>query len=68
MKEIEMKNIKQNEIIRVSVKCPYCQHRVFDKMGAMSGILEIKCPKCRHVFKVDLSLRKRRVLYRKYAS
>ena len=66
MNENKVNNIKIKENIRVSVKCPNCQHRVFDKMGVSSGILEMKCPRCRQIIKIDLSLRKRRILYRKY--
>jgi len=45
------------EGINVIVRCPECQRRLMDKVTATNGVIEIKCPQCRKVVKVNLSLR-----------
>ena len=42
---------------KVIVKCPVCQHRMFDKFKGASGVIELKCPFCNKISKVDLSFR-----------
>lgn len=44
--------------MKVIVKCPRCDWRIFDKVTPTTGIIELKCPKCNNVVSVDLSLRK----------
>lgn len=44
--------------MKVIVKCPRCDWRIFDKVTPTTGIIELKCPKCNKVVSVDLSLRK----------
>ncbi len=36
------------------VRCPHCNHRVFD---ADYADVEIKCPECRKVFEVKLEIK-----------
>lgn len=51
--------------INIRVACPKCSARIFDKITVSTGIIEMKCPKCGNVVKVNLALRKfRSVLYR----
>jgi len=45
------------EDIKVIVKCPLCEWRIMDKMSPASGHIQIKCPNCRRVVKINLSLR-----------
>lgn len=44
--------------IKVIVKCPECEWRIFDKVTPATGIIELKCPKCGKIVMVDLSLRR----------
>lgn len=51
--------------IEVIKRCPNCNWRVLDKIGATSGVVEIKCPNCHRRVRIDLSFRKvGRVKYR----
>lgn len=43
--------------IKVMKLCPYCDWRIFDKVTPTTGIIEMKCPNCRKVVRVDLSYR-----------
>ena len=45
------------EGIRVSKKCPACGLRVFDKITAASGIVEVKCHRCGTLYYLNLSFR-----------
>lgn len=47
-----------NEEMKIVVRCPKCDWRVFDKVTPTTGVIELKCPNCRKVVEVDLSLRK----------
>lgn len=49
--------IKESQM-KVIVKCPKCEWRIFDKVTPTSGVIELKCPNCHKVVSVDLSLRK----------
>jgi phage FluMu protein Com len=51
--------------IKISKKCPNCDWRVFDKITPTTGVIEMKCPNCKRVIKIDLSLRKTNIKYRK---
>lgn len=46
--------------IKVIKLCPYCNWRIFDKVTPTTGVIEMKCPKCRKVVRVDLSYRSAR--------
>ena len=43
--------------IRVAKRCPICNQRLFDKMSLAKGFVEIKCPNCKHVVRIDLEMR-----------
>jgi len=43
--------------VRVMKRCPECNWRIFDKVTPTSGIISLKCPKCRQVVEIDLSYR-----------
>ena len=45
------------EGMRVSKKCPVCGLRVFDKITAASGIVEVKCHRCGTLYYLNLSFR-----------
>ena len=49
---------------KLIVRCPKCGWRIFDKVTPTTGLISVKCPKCKNVVQVDLSLR-RRVKYRR---
>ncbi len=49
----------RNNTMKVIVKCPRCNWRVLDKVTPTTGVIELKCPQCRNVVSVDLSLRKK---------
>ena len=46
--------------IRVAKNCPNCGRRLFDKISLARGFVEIKCPECKHVIRVNLSMRRPR--------
>lgn len=49
---------------KIIVRCKYCGWRILDKVTMTTGIIEMKCPNCRKVVEVDLSLRRGAVKYR----
>ena len=52
--------------IGIVKRCPKCNWRILDKVTATTGIIQIKCPKCKNEVKLDLSLRKTtNIIYRK---
>lgn len=44
--------------IKVSKCCPVCKWRLFDKVSPSTGFVEIKCPHCHSVVKINLALRR----------
>lgn len=38
---------------QTAIKCPNCGRRLFDNAGA-SGEVEIKCPKCKTISRINL--------------
>lgn len=42
----------------VAVRCNTCQRIVAYKLATGGGRLQMKCPKCGHVVKIDLSYRR----------
>lgn len=53
-----------NSCVKVMVKCPSCTRRIFDKCTPATGEIEIKCPRCGNVVRVNLALR-RGIYYRR---
>ena len=49
---------------KIIVRCKHCGWRILDKVTMTTGIIEMKCPNCRKVVEVDLSLRRGAVKYR----
>ena len=49
---------------KIIVRCKHCSWRILDKVTMTTGIIEMKCPNCRKVVEVDLSLRRGAVKYR----
>ena len=45
------------EEIRVIKRCPNCNQRLFDKLTAATGSVEIKCPRCGAVVTFNLEYR-----------
>lgn len=43
--------------VKVIKRCPKCNWRIFDKVTPTTGIIELKCPNCHQVIKIDLSYR-----------
>lgn len=56
--------MSENKDIRVIKRCPICNWRIMDKVTPTSGIVQMKCPKCKQEVQIDLSFRKSRVKYR----
>lgn len=56
--------MSENKDIRVIKRCPICNWRIMDKVTPTSGIVQMKCPKCKQEVQIDLSFRKNRVKYR----
>ncbi|MGN0179802.1 MAG: hypothetical protein ACI4DY_10240 [Monoglobaceae bacterium] len=50
--------------IGIAKRCPHCNWRILDKVTVTSGIIEMKCPKCKKVVKINLNFRKADVKYR----
>ncbi len=44
--------------MQIMKKCPVCDRRIFDKITPTSGTIEMKCPHCHKVVKIDLALRR----------
>ena len=44
--------------IQVMKKCPICERRIFDKITPTSGMIEMKCPHCHKLIRVNLALRR----------
>lgn len=51
--------------MKLAVRCPKCGWRILDKVTPTTGMISLKCPKCRNIVQVDLSLR-RAVKYRQF--
>ncbi len=47
----------REDAIRVAKRCPVCNQRLFDKISLTTGFVEIKCPQCKHVVRIDLAMR-----------
>lgn len=45
--------------------CPNCGKRILDKVSRTSGEIELKCPHCYKIVRVNLSFRKGAVKYRR---
>ena len=41
-------------MIKIKVSCPKCGKRVMDKTEDAKGVIEIKCPHCKSVVKIQL--------------
>lgn len=54
--------MKEESGINIRVNCPKCGRRIFDKITVSTGVIEMKCPKCDNVIKVNLALRKVKLL------
>lgn len=44
--------------LNIVKRCPNCDFRIFDKVTPTTGVIELKCPRCRKVIQIDLSLRR----------
>lgn len=43
--------------VAVSKLCPLCKLRLVDRMSNCTGIIRVKCPRCRNEVYLDLALR-----------
>ncbi len=50
---------------KVAVRCANCKKILAFKLGTASGFLQLKCPACKTLIQVDLSLRRGRIYNRK---
>ena len=41
-------------------ECPYCTHKLFKSEQPLSGQIQIKCPSCKMIFWMDLSVDERK--------
>ncbi len=49
---------------KAAVRCQKCNKILAFKIGTASGFLQLKCPACKTLLQVDLSLRRGRVYNR----
>ena len=35
------------------IRCPYCDHRMFDTHGAYAGHFSVKCTKCKRLVEIN---------------
>lgn len=54
-----MTAVRESETVRIMKRCPNCDWRIFDKITMTTGVIEMKCPNCRKVVRIDLSLRRK---------
>ena len=61
-------NAKQ--VMRVAVKCKNCTRTIFYKTTPLSGIIELKCPRCQKVAAIKLAHRRSKtpIFYRQCTS
>jgi len=57
-------NMGEAKEMRVVKRCPVCNWRIMDKITPTTGIIQMKCPKCKQEVQIDLSFRKNRIKYR----
>ena len=50
---------------RIAVRCTNCKKILAFKLGSASGFLQLKCPACKALINVDLSLRRGKIHNRK---
>ena len=50
---------------KAAVRCPNCNKILAFKIGTASGSLQLKCPACKTLLQVDLSLRRGRIYNRR---
>lgn len=58
--ELSADNVK----IRVTIRCPYCNQRLLDKVTPVNGFIKMKCPRCKTLATLNLSLRCVGIKYR----
>ena len=49
--------MEKAETMKIAVRCKKCSHLIAYKVSAASGFLEVKCPRCGEVSKINLALR-----------
>lgn len=54
--------------LRVAKKCPVCGQRLFDKVSLATGFVEIKCPNCKHITRINLACRRQNTYVYRLAS
>ena len=61
---------KEKQVMRVAVKCKNCKRTIFYKTTPLSGIIELKCPRCQKVVAINLAYRRSKapIFYRQCAS
>ena len=50
---------------KAAVRCQKCNKILAFKIGTASGFLQLKCPACKTLLQVDLSLRRGRIYNRR---
>lgn len=50
---------------KAAVRCQKCNKILAFKLGTASGFLQLKCPACKTLIQVDLSLRRGRIYNRR---
>lgn len=54
--------MKSNEKA-IIVRCPICNQRVFDTISEASGVIRMKCPRCKHLININLSINRVKTKY-----
>ena len=49
---------------RRAAYCPKCDKRLFDRLTATEGEIEVKCPRCHRIVRINLAKRRVRVYRR----
>ena len=57
--------IEKDNDPRIAIRCENCKKILAFKLGSASGFLQLKCPACKTLINVDLSLRRGRIYNRR---
>lgn len=50
-----------------TIYCPLCKRRLLDRLSQTEGEIEMKCPRCRQVVRIDLSKRVGHIYFKRKA-
>ena len=56
---------EQDDSPRIAVRCTNCKKILAFKIGTASGFLQLRCPACRTLMDINLSMRRGKIFNRK---